>query len=310
MATITSLWTNDDWATSRTTINTNFTNVNNDLATKEGSITTLSHEKGGLEADISAYSGVVAVSWGATSSVNTKALLEAQLSDVADIAEADWDVYTGTHDFWWADDLEIPNSATPTVDTNWQIAIDTTVTDFSHGIMKYYSGEEIAIIGVPIAELTSPTNGNAILYNSTNDEFELWEPTIDRSIFLDYGSSLTATTDTFTHWLGRVPSYIRLTAYTYEWWLPFTTNGVYDWTNYVCQGFRDLQTGSSVVDWVSQSTSLIWYLYVADSSASTHNTANFTITNFDATDIELTLALTWGSGSDFVSTIYWMVEIW
>jgi hypothetical protein len=39
--------------------------------------------------------------------------------------------------------------------------------------MKYYSGEEIAIIGVPIAELTSPTNGNAILYNSTNDEFEL-----------------------------------------------------------------------------------------------------------------------------------------
>jgi hypothetical protein len=34
--------------------------------------------------------------------------------------------YTGTHDFGGADDLEIPNGATPTIDTDGQIAHDTT----------------------------------------------------------------------------------------------------------------------------------------------------------------------------------------
>jgi hypothetical protein len=81
--------------------------------------------------------------------------------------------YTGTHDFGGADDLEIPNSATPTVDTDGQIAIDTTVTDFSHGVMKYFGGEEMAVVAMPIAELTTPTGGHVIAYNATNDEFEL-----------------------------------------------------------------------------------------------------------------------------------------
>lgn len=123
--------------------------------------------------DLSAYTGVLGLNSGAAVDVNTKALLEARLSDVSDLAEADGDVYTGTHDFGGADDLEIPNSATPTVDTDGQIAIDTTVTDFSHGIFKYYSGEEMAVVAMPIAELTSPTDGYVVAYNATNDEFEL-----------------------------------------------------------------------------------------------------------------------------------------
>lgn len=91
----------------------------------------------------------------------------------ADLADTTGDVYTGTHDFGGADDLEIPNSATPTVDTNGQVAIDTSVTDLSHGLLKYFGGEEMGVVAMPIAEYTTPTDGHVVAYNATNDEFEL-----------------------------------------------------------------------------------------------------------------------------------------
>lgn len=69
--------------------------------------------------------------------------------------------------------LAIPTSAAPTVDSNGEIAVDTTVTDFSHGIIKYFSGEELCVIAVPIAQFTSPADGTVVKYNATNDEFEL-----------------------------------------------------------------------------------------------------------------------------------------
>lgn len=69
--------------------------------------------------------------------------------------------------------FEIPNSAAPTVDANGEIAVDTTVTDFSHGILKYYGGEELAVVAMPIAQLTSPTDGYVVTYNATADEFQL-----------------------------------------------------------------------------------------------------------------------------------------
>lgn len=76
-------------------------------------------------------------------------------------------------DFGGASSFEIPNSATPTVDANGEIAIDTTVTNFSTGIMKYYGGEEMGVVAMPIAQFTSPTGGYVVAYNATNDEFEL-----------------------------------------------------------------------------------------------------------------------------------------
>jgi hypothetical protein len=82
---------------------------------------------------------------------------------------------TGAWNFGGATTLEIPNSATPSVTVDGQVAIDTTVTDFSHGVMKYYGGEEMAVVAMPIAELTSPTDGHVVAYNATNDEFELVE---------------------------------------------------------------------------------------------------------------------------------------
>lgn len=57
------------------------------------------HEDGGLEANVAAYSGLVAISGGATSEVDSKSELEAQIADVSDFYEADGDTPTGTHNF-------------------------------------------------------------------------------------------------------------------------------------------------------------------------------------------------------------------
>lgn len=83
------------------------------------------------------------------------------------------DVLTGVWDFGGADSLEIPNSATPTVNADGEIAIDTTVVDFSLGVMKFFGGEEQGVVSMPVAEFTSPSDGNIISYNATTDEFEL-----------------------------------------------------------------------------------------------------------------------------------------
>jgi hypothetical protein len=85
----------------------------------------------------------------------------------------DGDVGTGVYDFGGATSLEIPNSATPTVNADGEIAIDTTVTDFSHSVMLYYGGEEMGVVAMPIAQFTGPTDGYVVAYNATNDEFEL-----------------------------------------------------------------------------------------------------------------------------------------
>lgn len=80
---------------------------------------------------------------------------------------------SGVLDAGGATSFEIPNSAAPTVDADGEIALDTSVADFSHGIPKIYGGEELAFVVLPIAELTTPTGGHVIAYNATNDEFEL-----------------------------------------------------------------------------------------------------------------------------------------
>lgn len=91
--------------------------------------------------------------------------------------------------------LEIPNSAAPTVNADGEIAVDTTVADFSHGLIKYFATEELAVIAVPVGELTGMADGDVIKYNATADEFQLAPetagatPTIQQ--VLDAGSTLT-----------------------------------------------------------------------------------------------------------------------
>ena len=93
------------------------------IATGTWEGTVIDHERGGLEADVSGYSGLLAISGGSTSEVDAKSELESQIADVADFAEADGDVFTGDHDFGGAD-LEIPQGQTP--DTDGDIDLDFT----------------------------------------------------------------------------------------------------------------------------------------------------------------------------------------
>jgi len=80
---------------------------------------------------------------------------------------------TGVIDAGGADSFELPNSDTPTVNANGEIAVDNSVADFSAGVLKYYSTEEMGVVAMPVAQFTTPTNGYVVAYNSTNDEFEL-----------------------------------------------------------------------------------------------------------------------------------------
>ena len=82
-------------------------------------------------------------------------------------------VWTGVHDFGGATSLEIPNSAAPTVDADGEIAFDTTVADFSTGVIRFFGIEEQGIVAMPIAQFTAPQDGYVVSYNATNDEFEL-----------------------------------------------------------------------------------------------------------------------------------------
>lgn len=102
---------------------------------------------------------------------------------------------TGVNDYGGATSFEIPNSAAPTIDADGEIAVDTTVTDFSAGVVKYYSGEEMGVVAMPVAEFISPTDGDVVTYNATADEFQLQQPSgsIDVQQFDYTGSGQTWT---------------------------------------------------------------------------------------------------------------------
>lgn len=101
-------------------------------------------------------------------------LSTAALSDTANIA------YLNTANTWTtglqnfaAVTLRIPVSATPSVTVDGDIAYDTTVTDFSTGLIKFFGTEEQAIVTMPIAQFTTPSDGFVVTYNVANNEFEL-----------------------------------------------------------------------------------------------------------------------------------------
>ena len=82
-------------------------------------------------------------------------------------------VSSGNVDFGSAGSLEIPNGAAPVVDADGEIAMDTTVADFSTGLIRFFLNEEQAVVSMPAAQFVTPTDGDVVAYNATNDEFEL-----------------------------------------------------------------------------------------------------------------------------------------
>lgn len=77
-------------------------------------------------------------------------------------------------DFGAADSFEIPNGSAPTVNAAGEIALDTSVTDYADGYIKYYSGSTVyALIAIPESDLASPTNNYVVTYDAATDKFKL-----------------------------------------------------------------------------------------------------------------------------------------
>lgn len=128
----------------------------------------------------------------------SKAQYNTSCSD-GDFLFTDGGTGTGTYDFGGASSFEIPNSAAPAVDADGEIAIDTTVSDFSHGVLKYFSGEEIGVVSMPIAQFTSPTDGHVITYDATNDEFKLAQSVAPAVLEYVSTQTVSGTPATFTN---------------------------------------------------------------------------------------------------------------
>lgn len=134
------------------------------LAAFTSSTGDLIHEAGGLEADVSAFTGLLAISGGTTSEVDAKSELETQIADVADFAEADGDVFTGVHDFGGATSLEAPNAAGgTTVDVAGEFTVDTTPGSFN-----FHDGSSEKVLSSEYTKsfvITDPT---------ATDDFPVW----------------------------------------------------------------------------------------------------------------------------------------
>ena len=103
--------------------------------------------------------------------VGTKANLESVLSDVADIAEADGDTWTGVHDFGGATSLEIVNGAAPVVDAVGEIVVDTTNVPAVGGRdqLVYESGDgDVSMPGIKAGCFTIEDLAAA------DDDYEFW----------------------------------------------------------------------------------------------------------------------------------------
>jgi hypothetical protein len=69
--------------------------------------------------------------------------------------------------------LELPNSATPTVDATGEIALDTSIADHQPSVVFYDGSTTQQMISLLQSDLTSPTDGYVIGYNAASDKFEL-----------------------------------------------------------------------------------------------------------------------------------------
>jgi len=87
------------------------------------------YEAGGLEDDISAYTGLIKVTGQVTSNITDKAGLEGCMSDVTGFAEASGDTYAGQHDFSGAEIMGINPFKFEGTTTDDGFTIDFVITD-------------------------------------------------------------------------------------------------------------------------------------------------------------------------------------
>lgn len=149
--------------------------ITGDSATAFFDAGTIEHEYGGLEADINAYTGLVAITGGATAEVDSKSELEGHIADVADFAEADGDTWTGVHDFGGATSLEIPNATDPDVDAVGEISMDTDGADEPNDVtLRVFEGDVQYAIARVLKTIQCTIIKPNDLANATRDACPIW----------------------------------------------------------------------------------------------------------------------------------------
>jgi hypothetical protein len=128
-------------------------------------------------------------------------------------------------------------------------------------------------------------------------------------IYRSQGSYNNNATITLTHWLGRVPRFIRMTLYCFKSQFPFTSQWTYNWTAYQSMNFYNESTSDDGVRWIEQSTSYLTKSWITDNNSGTSDVSTVTVTTYDSTEVVLNVACTWGSGTQLHYTAYYQIEI-
>ena len=149
-----------------------------DSATAFFSSGTIEHERGGLQADVSAFTGLVAITGAdTTAEIDSKSELQGQIADVSDFAMADGDVYTGVHDFGGAS-IEVENGASPPACVAGELFVDTdatsgqrlmaceTTTFVTQGVGS--TGDAVSIDSVAVADPDFVSTDDIDFINTSN----------------------------------------------------------------------------------------------------------------------------------------------
>ncbi len=172
--------------------------------------------------------------------------------------------------------FSIPTGSAPTVDSNGKIALDTSVTDFSHGIIKYYGGEELGLVAMPISQFTSPSDNYVIKYNASADEFQLGSGVLSQLTLSNLGTTTslvanTLYTGTITGRTVTLPSATNQDVITYRGIAANDTTIVWPSNTVLQVGASGYASSTNFLSGYNVEFSLAYaapYWFLADSSGS------------------------------------------
>lgn len=115
---------------------------------------------------------------------------------------------TSTFDLSGKSVFKVPVSSAPTVSANGTLALDTSVSNWLYGLLKFFSTVEHGVLSMPLSDMTSPGNGYGVFYNSTTDRLYfdkvsfhdyIFVPAADFTPRTTAGSSALSSYETSTH---------------------------------------------------------------------------------------------------------------
>lgn len=145
---------------------------------------TIEHEYGGMEADVSGYSGLVAISGGSTAEVDSLDELEAQLADVTRIVS----------------EAVMPEAATdPDVDAAGELSVDTDGANEPNDVVlrtASTSGNQQYALGKAIYSFQATIIAPQDLADSTRDACPIWENSTGMTFYITKIRAWSDTDDT------------------------------------------------------------------------------------------------------------------